>query len=156
MQHLLKINRLRVMSRGIAVYNQKFHEGVNIIRGQNGSGKSTISDFIFFILGGEFDDWKDAASRCDEVQAEIETPSGTLTLRRSSDSKIAPIYVFFGNIEKSEKFALEGWQRFPIRRQSTEESFSQILFRSLGIPEAQSEGSSNITMHQLLRLCYSD
>ncbi len=30
------------------------------------------------------------------------------------------------------------------------------MFRSLQIPEAQSEGASNITMHQLLRLCYAD
>ena len=57
----LRLNRLRIGRRGRIAYEQGFHEGVNIIRGQNGSGKSTIADFIFFILGGEFDDWKDAA-----------------------------------------------------------------------------------------------
>ncbi len=41
-------------------------------------------------------------------------------------------------------------------RSAGKESFSQVMFRSLGIPEAQSDGASNITMHQLLRLCYSD
>ncbi len=152
----LLLNRLRVLRLGYALYDQRFHEGVNIIRGQNGSGKSTISDFIFFILGGEFDDWKEAARRCDEVQAEIDTPNGKLTLKRRTDSKLAPIHIFFGSMEEASIHALDGWQPFPIRRQGGKESFSQVLFRSLMIPEAQSEGASNITMHQLLRLCYSD
>lgn len=152
----LQINRLRILSRGIPVYDERFHEGVNIIRGQNGSGKSTIADCIFFILGGEFDDWKNAAKRCDEVQAEIETPNGQLTLRRATVSKQEPISTFFGGMDKADEYSLEGWQRFPIRRQNNRESFSQVLFRSLNIPEAKSDGASNITMHQLLRLMYSD
>ena len=144
------------MCRGQAVYDQKFHEGVNIIRGQNGSGKSTIADFIFYALGGEFDGWKNAASRCDEVQAEIETKAGTLTIKRDLKSKQSPVHVYFGSLNDANIHALEGWERFPIRRQAGQESFSQVMFRSLGIPEAQSEGASNITMHQLLRLSYSD
>lgn len=147
---------MKILRRGQAIYDQEFHEGVNIIRGQNGSGKSTIADFIFFILGGEFDDWKDAASRCDEVQAEISTEEGVLTLRRNTDSKASPINIFFGDMETAKNHALEGWQKFPIRRQTNEESFTQLMFRSLKMPEAKSQGSANITMHQMLRLCYSD
>lgn len=152
----LRLNRLRITRRGHTAYDQFFHDGVNIIRGQNGSGKSTIADFIFFILGGEFDDWKDAASQCDEVQAEIETPRGKLTLKRQIDKKLEPMFVFYGPLVDAAEHALEGWERFPIRRQGVNVSFSQVLFRSLHIPEAQSEGASNITMHQLLRLAYSD
>ena len=152
----LQLNRLRVIRRGHIAYDQNFHSGVNIIRGQNGSGKSTIADFIFFILGGEYDDWKGAASQCDEVQAEIETPRGKLTLKRQIGSATEPMLVFFGPMETAAKSSLEGWERFPIRRQGGRESFSQVMFRSLLIPEAQSEGAANITMHQLLRLCYSD
>ena len=129
---------------------------MNIIRGQNGSGKSTIADFIFFILGGEFEDWKYAASQCDEIQAEIVTPRGNLTLKRQITSAQEPMLVYFGPMDDASESSLEGWERFPIRRQADRESFSQIMFRSLIIPEAQSEGASNITMHQLLRLCYSD
>ena len=152
----LRLNRLRVLRRGHIVYDQVFHEGVNIIRGQNGSGKSTIADFIFFILGGEFDDWKDAASQCDEAQAEVETPRGKLTLKRQITSSQEPVLVYFGPISVASESSLEGWERFPIRRHGGRESFSQVMFRSLLIPEAQSEGAANITMHQLLRLCYSD
>lgn len=152
----LCLSRLRVMRRGQAVYDQKFHEGVNIIRGENGSGKSTIADFIFYVLGGEYEDWKEAARLCDEVQAEIETSRGTLTLRREVSTKLTPIKVYFGQLEQAAAHSLDGWETFPIRRQANRESFSQVLFRSLMIPEAQSEGASNITMHQIMRLLYSD
>ena len=129
---------------------------MNIVRGQNGSGKSTISDFIFFILGGEFDSWKDAASQCDEAQAEVETPRGKLTLKRRTIKSQEPILVYFGPMSVASESSLEGWELFPIRRHGGRESFSQVMFRSLLIPEAQSEGAANITMHQVLRLCYSD
>ncbi|MCG7876959.1 MAG: AAA family ATPase [Candidatus Thiodiazotropha endolucinida] len=152
----LILNRLRVMRDGKAVYDQFFHNGVNIIRGKNGSGKSTIADFIFFVLGGEFEDWKEAASLCDEVQAEIETSKGKITLKRSTQSKVSHLGVFFGSWEKAKDYALDGWQSFPLKRQSSNESFTQVLFRTLDIPEAKSDGASNITIHQLLRLCYAD
>ena len=152
----LRLNRMRISHRGAIAYDHEFHNGVNIIRGQNGSGKSTIADFIFFILGGELNDWKEAAGKCNEVHAEIETPRGKLTLKRRIASSQEPISVFFGSIETAANSSVERWQQFPIRRHQGRESFSQVMFRSLLIPEAQSEGASNVTMHQILRLCYSD
>lgn len=152
----LQLRRLRVMKSGHAVYDQAFHEGVNIIRGDNGSGKSSIADFIFFVLGGEFDNWKKVPAQCDEVQAEILTTRGRLIVRRETVSKTSPISVFFGSFDDAMKSGLDGWERFPAHRQGEHESFSQLMFRSMCIPEAQSEGASNITMHQILRLLYSD
>ena len=152
----LRLNRLRVLHRGQAVYDHSFHEGVNIIRGQNGSGKSTIADFIFFVLGGEFQDWKEVARQCDEVQAEAQTPRGKLTLKRRISSAQEPVQVYFGSMAEAEISATEGWEWFPLRRHGGRESFSQVMFRSMLVPEAPSQGTSNITMHQLLRLCYSD
>jgi hypothetical protein len=144
------------MSRGKAVYDQGFRNGVNIIRGENGSGKSTIADFIFYILGGEFEDWKEAASRCDEVQAELETAGGILTARRTVGGRLEPFTMFFGSMADAMESALEGWSRYPVRRTQGELSFSQVLFRSAGIPDAPSQGSANITAHQILRLVYAD
>ena len=152
----LILKRLQVSRRGHIAYDQEFHEGVNIIRGENGSGKSTIADFIFYILGGEFDDWKDKAEECDEVQAEVQTPGGTVTLKREIGKKTTPIDIFFGDLEHASKHALEGWQKAPLRRQASKHSFSQILFNLINVPEAQSEGAANITAHQFLRLLYSD
>ena len=53
----LKLNKLLVTKESDTAYYEVFHEGINIIRGDNSSGKSTISNFIFFALGGEFTNW---------------------------------------------------------------------------------------------------
>lgn len=153
---ILQMRQLRVLKSGQAVYDQRFHNGVNIIRGENGSGKSTIADFMFYILGGEFENWKKVPAQCDEVQAEILTTRGALSLKREVGKRKTPIRVFFGTMAQAADAGLDGWQRFPLSRQGEHESFSQMMFRSMYIPEAQSEGASNITMHQMLRLLYSD
>lgn len=154
---LLMLKRLCVFSHGRLVYDQQFHEGVNIIRGDNGSGKSTIADFIFYVLGGEFDEWKDKASLCTEVRAEIATTSGPLTLRRLVGTKQEPITVFFGSLADAVSSPIEGWERYPIRRNTDKQlGFSQMLFRACGIPEAPTIEGGNVTAHQILRLLYSD
>lgn len=150
------LRRLRVIRRGASVYDQTFHTGVNIIRGDNGSGKSTIADFIFYVLGGEFENWKKAALACDQVQAEVVTQGGVLVLRRDIGKAQTAMEVFYGPMSDAEQHGLEGWERYAIRRTSRNLSFTQIMFRAAGIPEAQSQGASNITMHQILRLLYSD
>ena len=144
------------MFRGEAVYDQTFHRGVNIIRGSNSSGKSTIADFIYFALGGENSRWKGAAKLCDQVQAEIETKEGILTIRRDTDKPTSTPSVLFGSMADAAEHGLDSWQPYPLRRRDRIESFTQLLFHSVGIPEAKSDGASNITMHQLLRLLYAD
>ena len=44
------LNRLRVLRHGHVAYDQEFHEGVNIIRGENGSGKSTSIRMLLGLL----------------------------------------------------------------------------------------------------------
>jgi hypothetical protein len=78
----LFLNRLVVFGRGRPVYDEEFRLGVNIIRGSNSSGKSTITDFIFFVLGGDISAWKPEAERCDYVMAEVAVNGKPLTLRR--------------------------------------------------------------------------
>lgn len=154
---LLTLNRLCVFSHARMVYDQQFHQGVNIIRGDNGSGKSTIADFIFYVLGGEFDEWKEKASLCTEVRAEITTTSGPLTLRRLIGTKQEPITVFFGTMTDAIASPIEGWERYPIRRNTDKQlGFSQVLFRACGIPEAPTIEGGNVTAHQIFRLLYSD
>lgn len=152
----LRLDRLRVMAGGHAAYDQEFHQGVNIIRGDNSSGKSTIADFIFYVLGGDFKAWKPATAPVDEVQAQITTPRGKLTLRREKTKGRPPVWVFFGGFEQASEHGLDSWEKYPIQRGQSNLSFSEVLFRSMRLPEAKSDGASNITSHQLLRLLYSD
>jgi AAA domain len=158
----LAINRLLVFRKGQTVYDQKFHFGVNIIRGTNGSGKSTIMDFIFHILGGEvlgptIQEWKEYSSLCDLVVADVTINDAVVTLRREvTPERSRPLHLFFGGLEIANRSVAEGWQTFSYSRQGSRESFSQILFRALQMPEASTPEGNNITMHQVLRLLYAD
>ncbi|MFC7399423.1 AAA family ATPase [Chelatococcus sp. GCM10030263] len=153
----LQIERMLVTRGQHVLYDEAFHHGVNIIHGSNGSGKSSIADFIFFGLGGDLREWKESASRAEKVYLQVATPSGTLTLRREvSIDPARPMSIFFGCMNDGLVAAMESWQHLPYRRPEHGYSFSQVLFKAIGLPESISDGSSNITMHQILRLLYVD
>ncbi|MBM1312154.1 AAA family ATPase [Sulfitobacter mediterraneus] len=61
----LKIDRLLVTKGTHVFFDELFKAGVNIIHGSNGSGKSTVTDFIFFGLGGDLSKWKPVAARAE-------------------------------------------------------------------------------------------
>lgn len=139
------------------MYDESFHDGVNIIHGDNGSGKSTIADFIYFALGGDLREWREEASLAHYVIAEITARDTVLTLKRAlGEAGTRPMEIFFGAYVEAMAADVKSWETFPYARPEVGYSFSQILFRAIGIPEAISDGVSNITMHQLLRVLYSD
>jgi hypothetical protein len=153
----LQLRKLRVMRDATAIYEADFHDGVNIIRGHNASGKSTIVDFIFYALGGDSIPWKTEALLCTDVLAEVEVNEVALTLRRPISEKTKnPMAFYWGPLADAQRASHSMWQSYPYQRSASKESFSQILFRSLELPELRGEGSANITMHQLLRLLYVD
>lgn len=154
----LKLNRLVIFTKkGSKAYDASFHFGVNIIRGQNSSGKSTIGNFIFYALGGEFKKWTTAAKYCGDVYAEVFINSEPITLKRTvGESGNQPMSIFWGSYEEAISSSSEGWQIFPYRRNENKKSFSNALFLSLGLPELRGDVDSNITMHQILRLLYVD
>ena len=78
----LRVERLQVTARGAVVYDEQFHTGLNIIRGENSSGKSTIMDFIFYGLGGDLNNWRESAIRCDTVFLQVALNGGTATFSR--------------------------------------------------------------------------
>ena len=71
----LVVRRLIIKRRDHIAYDEKFHTGVNVIRGKNSSGKSTILNFLFYGLGGDLFDWSDMATLCTDVWIEIEINS---------------------------------------------------------------------------------
>jgi hypothetical protein len=146
-----------VVTRGeLHAYDEKFHRGVNVIRGENSSGKSTVLNLIHYGLGGDVKQWSEAALLCDRVMIEAELSGVVVSLSRAIVEKgEQPMDIAFGSIE-SPKTGMNDWKRYPYRRYPSKESFSQVLFRQLGIAEAANEESGNITMHQVLRLLYAD
>jgi len=163
MYNTLFINRLVVISlNGKIAYDQKFHRGVNIIRGKNSSGKSTISNFLFYILGGDFTDFVPEAKKCQEVYAETEMNGAVITIRRSilldENLKVkskTPMYFFWGDYDEAiNPLPEKNWQKFGYNSYPETKSFSNVIFDNLDIPIVK--GDSNITIHQLLRLMYID
>ncbi|MBP2159328.1 MULTISPECIES: AAA family ATPase [Asticcacaulis] len=154
----LKLCRLSIHRGKHTLYDEKFHDGVNIIHGDNGAGKSTIADFIYFALGGDLTDWRKVVREGDFVVAEIQARSSYLTIRRDvTTAHNQPMQIFFGSYDQAIAGDFRQFEAFPYRRpEGSGYSFSQILFRAIGIPEAISDGVSNVTMHQLLRVLYSD
>jgi hypothetical protein len=147
-----------VVERGDKVaYDELYHAGVNVIRGENSSGKSTILNLIMYGLGGDLTDWSDAAKLCSRVLVEVELNGNVATASRDiSAERGRPMEIFAGDFDTSKKAPRDAWIRYPYARSPSKESFSQVLFRLLGIPEVASEVSGNLTIHQVLRLLYAD
>jgi len=153
----LVVKRMRIEKGGRSVYDEAFHAGVNVIRGENSSGKSTILNFIQYGLGGDVHEWSDMALLCERVSIEVQLNGKLAVLSRLvSASPQQPMEIFFGSLESSLVAPITQWHRFPYRRSQSKESFSQVLFRLLEIPEAAGEDSGNVTMHQVMRLLYAD
>jgi hypothetical protein len=155
----LMIRRLKILKSGVSVFDERFHRGLNIIRGQNSSGKSTIMDFLYFSLGGDVErgHWREAAANCDSAIVEVAVNGRIVTLLREvEEAALQPMRIFYGSIEEADQAALGVWETYPFRR-GKKESFSQVLFRFLGMPEIEyGESNARLTMNQVLRLIYSD
>lgn len=153
----LRVNEILVhRGKGFA-YQATFHAGVNVLRGQNASGKSTIMDFLFYGLGGEEIPWKNEALLCDSVTLELMVNGTPISVRRHiAETARNPLSFFWGPLSSALKAAATEWETYPYQRSQSKESFSQVLFRALKLPELRGEGAANITMHQLLRLMYAD
>lgn len=151
------VNELLVIKDGRSVLNVKFHKGLNIVRGHNSSGKTTTLDFIAHTLGAEDIPWKKEALLCDFSIVEVSLNDHRVTLRRDlGDGRQKPMYIFWGPVADAMKSAATGWEIYPFRRNQNKLSFTQSLLLALGMPEAQGDGASNLTMHQFLRVMYAD
>ncbi|MDV4072207.1 hypothetical protein CMT45_10845 [Elizabethkingia anophelis] len=166
MENNLFLKRLVVFTnQGDIAYDEKFHNGINIICGDNSSGKSTITHFIFFALGGEFNNFVPEARECQVVYAEIQANNTIVTLKRyivinektgNINARIA-MHFFWGDYDESQNPPQNKyWQKYEYNydTRTNKRSFSNVLFELLDLPEVREE--NNITIHQILRLLYID
>lgn len=157
MHNNLFLNRLLInKNSGGVAYDEKFHSGVNIIHGDNSSGKSTISHFIFYALGGAFSRWVKEAKHCSEVLAEVKMNGTVFTIKRSIEEHTnTPVYVHWGTIDSLNSDSISyTWSKFGYATTTERKSFSNVFFENLDLPIVY--GDNNITMHQILRLLYVD
>jgi hypothetical protein len=153
----LRINRLKVYQGGHVAFDCPFHPGVNVIRGRNSSGKTTVMDLLAFSLGAENIRWKPEALRCTSTYVEVLLNGEVACLRRDIDTALQrPMSIFWGAMEESLKAGPQLWETYPFKRSAHRVSFSQALFEAMNMPQAQGDGASNLTMHQLLRVLYAD
>jgi DNA repair exonuclease SbcCD ATPase subunit len=153
----LLVKRLVVSRNSNVAYDEQFHIGVNVVRGQNSSGKSTILNFLYYGLGGDLSDWSDKALLCTHVTVEAEFNGIVATLRREIVERSgAPMEIFGGSYEASLRAPRSQWIKYPYSRSQSQESFSQAIFRLLDLPEALNDRSGALTIHQILRLLYAD
>jgi len=151
------INRLVVKKNGYSVMDISFHAGLNVVTGENSSGKTTAIRFIAYALGSENISFNQMALLCDYIYLEITANEAIVTLRRHVGTQLMqPLSIFWGDMLLALAAGASLWQQYPFKISESKESFSQIIFRLLEMPELRGESGSNITMHQLMRLIYSD
>lgn len=152
----LRVSRLVILRGSHRIYDQPFHKGVNIIRGWNSTGKSTIMDFLVYALGYELSSWTEEQLLCDSVIAEIFINDIRLCLKRDiTETGQAPMLIFEGDFEAAAKDSVN-WTKYSSRRSGERHSYSQQLFELLGLPQHKNNDEANLTMHQILRLLYVD
>lgn len=152
----LFINRFAVYGAGKIVYDQIFHLGVNIIRGENGTGKSTIMDLLNYALGAEISDWTVEQQKCEWVSVEVSLNGHFATLKRTITNTGQEKVFYIDKKMDDALTSIEGWRKYPMRRNKDTHSFSQHMFELLGLPRHKTDDDKNLTMHQILRLIYVD
>lgn len=153
----LLVKSLIVFRGSNVVYEANFHSGVNILAGENSSGKSTVLSFLVYGLGADVSDWSEHAQRCDRVMVEVSVNGQTAVFSRFIVARsMQSMDIFPGEMRQALGAPSTEWQRFPYRSSTEKISFSQQIFGMLALPELQTEVSGKITMHQLLRLHYAD
>lgn len=153
----LQVREVAIYHGAKHAYRESFHRGVNIISGENSSGKSTILSLIIYGLGADISNWSEHAKLCDRVSIEVSLNGNVATLSRSISAQSGqPMEIFSGSLVEAEAAPSNDWLRYPYRTSASRESFSQALFHLLNIPELETETSGKLTIHQILRVLYSD
>lgn len=153
----LIVRELAVLRGTKDAYRGKFKSGVNIITGENSSGKSTILNLLAYGLGADITHWSEHAKLCDRVRVEVEVNGKPAVFSREIVEKSQQgMDIFAGTMAAAELAPADEWMRFPYRSSQSKISFSQAVFQLLNLPELETETTGKITLHQIFRLLYSD
>ncbi|WGL61484.1 hypothetical protein QEJ31_07760 [Pigmentibacter sp. JX0631] len=150
------IKQLKLYAGVKPAYDQKFDYGLNIIRSKdNSTGKSSILNFIYYILGGDIYSWTNAAHEIDYGLMEVELNGDIYTLLRNKNKEEEAVSIFNSPLIEVEK-------NIDIRFYSTKsidnfnELYSNYIFEKLNIPNVAINENRNLKFQDLLGLLYSD
>lgn len=114
-------------------------------------------DLLAFSLGAENIRWKPEALKCTETLLEVQLNGAIACLRREiSESPQQAMSIYWGTMGTALEAPAQLWERYPFKRSPLKSSFSQVVLNALEMPQAQGEGASNLTLHQILRVLYAD
>lgn len=151
------VRRFKVFQGGHEAFDCVFHKGVNVIRGRNSSGKTTIMDLLAFSIGAENIRWKPQALLCTLTLTEVLLNNKPACFKREiSKESMRPLNIFWGTMTDALKSSPNQWETYPFKRSEKSLSFSQVILNAMDMPLAQGEGASILTMHQILRVLYAD
>lgn len=135
----LFVNHFVVVKSGKFVYNQEFNVGINIIRGVNGTGKSTVMDLLNYSLGAVITDWTNEQLSCDFVIVEVKLNNVELCLKRDiTKTGQEKMLIFEGKMQVALESQIE-WYQYPMRRSAEKHSYSQQIFELLGMPRHKTD-----------------
>jgi recombinational DNA repair ATPase RecF len=107
----LIIKRVIIKATSKTVYDEVFHNGLNVIRGYNGTGKSTIMELISYGLGGDIKkhSWKGEALACSNISVLLELNGKPFVFKRAieEESSKPQIEIFEGTFVDSQKINAE-------------------------------------------------
>ncbi len=66
------------------------------------------------------------------------------------------MHLYWGAMDAALEASVTQWETYPFKRSPNKISFTQALLVGLGLPDAQGDGMSNLTMHQFMRVLYAD
>jgi len=153
----LKIDRLLVKKGKATVFDEEFHQGINVLSGRNGVGKTSVIQLLMYGLGYEVNNWKDEAGQCDMIYVGIKVNGVPITVRRKNvNTDKQSMDLCYKELSGALLTPLGEWSNHPYAI-GIRSSFSQRFFEMLNIPEAKADSNNNnVTMHQIYRLIYSD
>lgn len=155
----LRLNRVVIRKDGKDAYNQIFHQGINVIRGENSTGKSTIMELISYGLGADIkkQHWKEEALLCNEIVIDLYLNKNRFVFKRriEGEGSKPPIQMKEGDYDHSMK-STGGWKKYGYRKTDKRVSFASKIFDLLGYDQHATTENDNLTIHQLFRLLYAD
>ena len=128
------VDRLVVKRNGNSVMDISFHAGLNVITGENSSGKTTAIRFIAYALGSESISFNQMAQLCDDIYLEITANEAVVTLcSHVSTQLMQPLSIFWGGIADRDECRGVNVATIPLQTERIEGELLPSDFSTAGI-----------------------